>query len=356
MIPSLPNAVSTATQGAAQTLNQLRTSVDTSRLLEALSQPDSPPSLMVGELLTAKVADQLGNNQLAVLIKNALFTLNLPQGTHLPSDSLNLKVVSLSPTLTFQLQDGGKETPPPQDSSVAVKLSTASRYLTTLLSTPREETHSADTAGAGATAKHLPLQLDAGEHPPEQLAKQLQLNVKQSGLFYESHLKDFSNGLHSLEQLKQEPQAKLTLTMQALDEEQKNNNAVKPQLQELGHLVQRQLDGLEQRTVQFQGLAWPGQLMDMQIQQEPMENERQGDGQEDIPVWNTSLSLALPALGGMGVRVRLVGQSVQVSFKADDEDTSQLIRQHAARLRDGMEAAGLTLAGLAVSQNESAAE
>ncbi|POZ62629.1 flagellar hook-length control protein FliK [Chromobacterium alticapitis] len=346
MIPSLPNAISTSTQGSSPTLNQLRTSVDGSRLLQALSQPDSLPSLMVGELLTAKVADQLGNNQLAVLIKNALFTLSLPPGANPSGDTLNLKVVSLSPALTFAMQEGGKEASLPQDGSVAVKLSVASRYLTTLL-------NAGDSNAAVNSGKTL--QLDAGAQKPEQLAKQLQQDVKQSGLFYESHLKDFSNGLHALEQLKQEPQAKLTLSMQALDDGQKSA-AAKPQLQELGHLVQRQLDGLEQRNVQLQGLAWPGQPMQMEIQREPMENERKGDGSEDIPVWSTSLSLNLPALGGMGVRVRLVGQSVQVSFKAEDDDAGQLIRQHATRLRDGMAAAGLTLAGLAVNQNEPAAE
>ncbi|OHX12823.1 flagellar hook-length control protein FliK [Chromobacterium sphagni] len=342
MIPSLPNAVATTTQGA-QSLNQLRTSVDGARLLEALVQPSKPPSLMVGELLTAKVADQLGNNQLAVLIKNGLFTLSLPPGVNPSGDTLNLKVVSLEPALTFALQDGGKDAPPPQDSSVAVKLSQASRYLTTLLS-----------SGESA-APSKPLQLDAAEHPPAQLARQLQQDVKQSGLFYESHLKDFSNGLHPLEQLKQEPQAKLTLTLQALDEGSKSSQSqaqTKPQLQELGGLVQRQLDGLENRAVQFQGLAWPGQPMQLQIEQEQLQNERRGDGQEEIPVWNTSLSLELPALGGMAVRVRLVGQAVQVSFSADEGDTGQRIQQNAARLQSGMAAAGLTLASLVVNQNE----
>ncbi|AUH49688.1 flagellar hook-length control protein FliK [Chromobacterium sp. ATCC 53434] len=350
MIPSLPNAIAASTQGSAQSLPQLRTAIDGVKLLEALTQPGKMPSLMVGELLTAKVADQLGNNQLAVLIKNALFTLSLPQGMTLSGDTLNLKVASLTPALTFVLQDGGKDAaPPPQDGSVAVKLSQASRYLTTLLGSGEPE------------AASKPLQLDAAQQPPVQIAKQLQQDVKQSGLFYESHLKDFSNGLHPLEQLKQEPQAKLTLTLQALDSEQKagaatTTTAAKPQsqaqLQELGGLVQRQLDGLENRAVQFQGMAWPGQPMQLVIEQEKLENERRGSADEDIPTWNTSLALELPALGGMAVRVRLVGQSVQVSFKADEDDTGQMIRQHAARLQSGMAAAGLTLAGLTVSQHE----
>ncbi|UTH76717.1 flagellar hook-length control protein FliK [Chromobacterium sp. IIBBL 290-4] len=346
MIPSLSNTLSNLTQGSA--VNLPRGNIDASQLLEALTQPGKLPSLMVGELLTAKIADQLGNNQLAVLIKNGLFTLSLPPGVNPSGDSLNLKVVSLQPSLTFALQQGGKEAAPPQDGSVAVKLSTASRYLTSLLS----------AADDGAPAK--PLQLDAAEHPPAQLAKQLQQNVKQSGLFYESHLKDFSNGLHTLEQLKQEPQAKFSLTQQALDIGQKHDQgqaqALRPQAQELGSLVQRQLDGLENRAVQFQGLAWPGQPMQLQIEQEKPQNERQGSGQEDIPVWNTSLSLELPALGGLGVRVRMIGQTVQVSFQADEDGIGAMIKQHAQKLQSGMEAAGLTLASLVVNRNEPAAE
>ena len=345
MIPSLPNAIASTTQGA-QTLNQLRAPIDGARLLEALVQPSRLPSLMIGELLTAKVADQLGNNQLAVLIKNGLFTLSLPPGVNPSGDTLNLKVVSLEPAITFALQEGGKDAPPAQDGSVAVKLSQASRYLTTLLGASDE-----------SAAPSKPLQLDAAEHPPAVLAKQLQQDVKQSGLFYESHLKDFSNGLHPIEQLKQEPQAKLTLTLHALelDDGSKSSQVqTRPQLQELGGLVQRQLDGLENRAVQFQGMAWPGQPMQLQIEQETLQNERRGDGQEEIPVWNTSLALELPALGGMAVRVRLVGQSVQVSFSADEGETGQRIQQNAARLQNGMAAAGLTLASLVVNQNEPA--
>lgn len=342
MIPSLPTNLPVTSQGTAQTPNQLRTSIDGARLLEALSQPSKLPSLMVGELLTAKVADQLGNNQLAVLIKNALFTLSLPQGANPSGDTLNLRVVSLQPSLTFSLLDSGKEAAAPQDGSVAVKLSQASRYLTSLLNFGEAQT----------AASSKPLQLDVAQQPPAQVAKQLQQDVKQSGLFYESHLKDFSNGQHPLEQLKQEPQAKLSVTLHALEDDQKNSNQVRPQLQELGGLVQRQLDGLENKAIQFQGFAWPGQPMQLQIEQEKAENERQGSADEDIPVWNTSLSLELPALGGMGVRLRMVGQSVQVMFSADEGETGQLIQRHAARLQSGMAAAGLNLSSLVVKQHE----
>ncbi|MEO9386156.1 flagellar hook-length control protein FliK [Chromobacterium phragmitis] len=344
MIPSLPTNLPANVQGGGPTVAQLRNALNSAKLLEALSQPSKLPSMMVGELLTAKVADQLGNNQLAVLIKNALFTLSLPQGTNLAGDTLNLRVMSLQPSLTFALLDSGKEAAPAQDASVAVKLSQASRYLTTLL----------NSGEAHASAK--PLQLDVAQQPPAQVARQLQQDVKQSGLFYESHLKDFSNGQHPLEQLKQEPQAKLNLTPHMLDDDQKSGQ-LKPQLQELGSLVQRQLDGLENRTVQFQGLAWPGQPMQLQIEQEKAENERKGGGgDEDIPAWNTSLSLELPTLGGMGVKVRMVGQSVQVMFSADESETGQLIQRHAARLQGGMAAAGLNLASLVVKQHEPSAE
>ncbi|MCD4483142.1 flagellar hook-length control protein FliK [Chromobacterium vaccinii] len=353
MIPSLPTNLPVNTQGSAPTANQLRTSIDGSRLLEALSQPSKLPSLMVGELLTAKVADQLGNNQLAVLIKNALFTLSLPQGANPSGDTLNLKVVSLQPALTFALLDSGKDgaAAAPQDGSVAVKLSQASRYLTALLTS--SESATPDAAGSSARAVGKPLQLDVAQQPPAQVAKQLQQDVKQSGLFYESHLKDFSNGQHPLEHLKLEPQAKLSVPLHILDDDQKSSQ-LKPQMQELGSLVQRQLDGLENRTMQFQGLAWPGQPMQLQIEQEKAENERQGSGEEEIPVWNTSLSLELPSLGGMGVRLRMVGQSVQVMFSADEGETGQMIQRNAARLQSGMAAAGLNLASLVVKQHESA--
>nr|WP_199066724.1 flagellar hook-length control protein FliK [Chromobacterium sp. ASV5] len=343
MIPSIPSSPLPGNASLPPGGNLPQAKVDNNVLLQVLTQPGRMPPLQLGELLTAKVADQLGNNQLAVLIKNSLFTLNMPEGSPAQSgDTLKLKVMSLQPTLTLALQDLTQEGAPAKDGSVAVALSPASRYLTNLLTT-------------GDSAKSQPLQLDAGEQTPAQMADALKKGVAQSGLFYESHLKDLAHGLRTPEELRAEPQARFAMHKPdagALSGEHASAAPARSQMQELGGLVQRQLDGLENRTMQFQAMAWPGQPMQLQIEQEALDPERQARGEQEQVGWSTSLSLDLPALGGMAVRVRLVGQAVQVSFQTDENSTGELISSHAARLDAGMAAAGLTLASLVVKEHE----
>ena len=137
MIPSINTGVLPAQQiNPSQLLGE-----GAKLLLETATLPSRLPTLLLGEQVTARVADRLDNNQLAVLIKNSLFTLNLPQGATVSGDTLQLKVASLQPALTFLLQDGSKESAEQtKGSSVQVALSPASKYLTHLLSTQTSDT------------------------------------------------------------------------------------------------------------------------------------------------------------------------------------------------------------------------
>ncbi|PXX44380.1 MULTISPECIES: flagellar hook-length control protein FliK [Aquitalea] len=340
MIPSLPPAITTGTL-APQTVSSVRLLLEGGRaLLDASVLPAKLPPLMLGEQVDAQVVDSKDNGQqLSVLIKNSLFNLIVPQGMTVSGNTLSLKVATLSPTLSFALQEQGKEMA--QDGSVEVQLSPASKYLTGMLQTSKPGLPAAD------------LSLDASTQTPANLAQHLKNNVSQSGLFYESHLKEWLDGRNSLNQVQQEPQSRL---LSKLNDELASNAAnnssgtLSPRTvaPELANLVQRQLDIVENQQLQLNGYAWPGQPMQLQIQQEET-HERTGSlGADEAGVWSTSLSLKLPALGGLSARVRLVGQNVQVSFVAEEDEAGGLIQQHAAQLQSGMEAAGLTLANLMV--------
>lgn len=330
MIPTLPGASLTT-----QTVAGLRLLKEGSRLfIEASTLPAKIPSLIVGEQVTARVADQLDNGQLAVLIKNGLFNLKLPQGMQVQGDTLNLRVASLSPAVTFALVDGAADTPT-TDGSVQVKLSSASQYLTDLLANAKSDT----------TTKTV--QLDASKEPPAKLAEHLKQGVTQSGLFYESHVQDWMDGRKPLDDVRSEPQNKLG---QLLADPAPSTS--RPAVQELGNLVQRQLDTLENRQVVLQGMAWPGQPVQVQIQPDETEADGSHSGSDALPAWSTQLSLNLPSLGGMNARIRLVGQTVQVSFVAEESQAGRLIETNMARLQSGMESAGLTLASLVVKHDE----
>nr|WP_294864312.1 flagellar hook-length control protein FliK [uncultured Pseudogulbenkiania sp.] len=307
-------------------------------LLEASVLPAKAPSLSIGELVSARVAERLDNGQFAALIKNGLFTLNLPKGMQLNGEALMLRVASLSPKLTFAVVEQAADSEVP-NGSVDVSLSPASRYLTDLL-------HSAKSVPTQAG-----LQLDASRQDPADVAAALKQGTDKSGLFYESHVKAWVDGRLSLESLKDEPQARLG---QSLDSAQTTPSPHgKAALAELGNLVQRQLDTLENHQLQLQGWAWPGQPLQLSIQQDET-REREVGGAEAVAAWSTRLALELPVLGGLSARIRIVGGTVQLSFATEEAATEQLIRDHARRLEEGLGAAGLNLATLSVSHDEAA--
>ncbi|WP_159879650.1 MULTISPECIES: flagellar hook-length control protein FliK [Aquitalea] len=342
MIPSLPPTIASGTL-APQTVSSVRLLLEGGKaLLDASVVPAKLPPLMLGEQVTAQVVDSKNNGQqLSVLIKNSLFSLDVPQGMTVSGNTLSLKVANLAPTLSFALQE--QTTEAAQDGSVEVQLSPASKYLTGMLQTSKP--------GLPATD----LSLDAAKQPPAATAQDLKSNISQSGLFYESHLKEWLDGRHNLAQVQQEPQSRLLSKLNddlasPTPEKASSTNTLSPRTvaPELANLVQRQLDIVENQQLQLNGYAWPGQPMQLQIQQEHTNERTASLGADDVGVWSTSLSLNLPALGGLSARVRLVGQSVQVSFVAEEDEASGLIQQHANQLQSGMEAAGLTLANLAV--------
>jgi len=392
MIPGLPVNTSnplTPQPLAPQSVSPLRLLSEGERtLLDATVLPQRLPPLVLGELVSARVAEQLGNNQVAVLIKNALFTLTLPPGLQLRSDNLNLRVTSLKPGLTFTLNDS-EQSGESADASVEVALSPASKYLTRLLSSapqddagepgggqssgksalvgdaklPSGSTANTTTGSDAAALKtyasaadtgskllsmldsHVasPVALDAKQQPAAEVAQSLKQGVESSGLFYESHLKAWDQGQLPLTQLQQEPQAKVGQGLtQSADSVQ-----TRAALPELGTLVQRQLNTLETQQVPLQGFAWPGQPMQMLIEQEKTD-ERQGHSENDAQAWSTQLSMNLPVLGGLSARVRMVGNAVQVSFVTEEPEAEGLIQKNSQRLEDGLAAAGLSLATLSV--------
>ena len=306
-------------------------------LLEAALLPAKVPPLILGEQVSARVAERLDNGQFAALIKNGLFTLNLPKGMQLAGDTLTLRVTSLAPQLTFALVDQAADAEV-QDGSVDVSLSPASRYLTELLD-------------SGKSAPAQPgLRLDASRQDTAGLAEALKQGADKSGLFYESHVKAWVDGRLPLESLKDEPQARLG---QSLDTAQSPSSAQGKTAQaEFGNLVQRQLDTLENRQLQLQGWAWPGQPLQLTIEQDETRERDARGGSDEVSAWSTRLALELPMLGGLSARIRIVGGAVQVSFATEEAATEQLIRNHADRLESGLGAAGLNLATLSVSHEE----
>lgn len=332
---------------------------------QATALPAHMPDLAAGEEVTARVVEQLDSQRFVALIKNNLFTLTLPQGTQLPSATLKLTVSSPAPDLTFTLSQSAQDGQVPAENSAQVQLSPSAQYLTNLLSAA-QGAGQGEAGGSllGAQSLAKPPLLSDAPGDPAKLAQGLAQAVNKSGVFYESHLKSWSEGRLPLESLQQEPQARLLENAKAnaasialdsatqADASQASNRVLSSSAApQLGQLVQRQLDTLENRVVFLQAMAWPNQQVTMEIQQEQVTDR---DAQEEMTerAWTSRLSLDLPALGSVNVSLRLVNGTIQVDFHPQRDTTSQLIRDNSPRLASGMDAAGLNLALMTVQNGE----
>lgn len=393
-----------------------------SRLLEVKPMPARLPSLKVGEEVTARVVNTLADNRLVVMIKKDLMTLNInakgAQGLAAePGATMKLKVASLAPRLTFLMSSEPNQTPVDRSTS-RVTLSGATRYLSALLNqggqpllqnlqtsaraeanlspflraalermarpsmqerfgltqpqTVRTSEQMARLARpwTGAQTAVLATGQNAATVNTQQMAGALRAMVQSSGLFYESHIKQWFQGERPLSELVQQPQAKAELprgvlsllnAQQEMDESKLASKLAEVAKQNppskegtniqnssaLGQLVAKQLDILEFRQLTMQGQLVPNQPFLMQIQELPDPNateERDGDGSEQHSKhWQTRLVLDMPNLGGVEARLKITPQGVQLHLMTEDPETAALAERYKLRLQQNMQNAGLTL-------------
>lgn len=167
---------------------------------------------------------------------------------------------------------------------------------------------------------------------PAALASGLQQALGASGLFYESHVAEWSQGGRTLADLASEPQ------------QQQAQNGVKPNPQDpnTAQFISMQLAAQEQSQLAWKGQLWPGQDMEWDVQRDAHGGD--GDGNGGQSVWNSRLKLRFPELGELEARVTLVGSTLQVSFAAGDDATADLLRAHAPQLAGALDAVGTPLA------------
>jgi len=174
------------------------------------------------------------------------------------------------------------------------------------------------------------------DNPPQasQLGPELQKALAQSGVFYESHLKQWSYGERSLTQLQAEPQ---------------NQPGALPA--EASQWVPLQLDLHEQQRFSWQGQPWPGQTMRWQVQEDSSGSAHPDEGAPQA-AWNSVLQLDFPGLGKVSVKLRLVGEHVQVQLRAQEETAVAALKTQSESLSHSLAAAGTTLDGLTVQFDE----
>ncbi len=159
--------------------------------------------------------------------------------------------------------------------------------------------------------------------PVRAIAERLRSTLERSGLFFESHLAQWTRGERADESIAQE-----LLQLRAAE------GQVAPAAR-----VATQLQALQQQAVVLHGPAWPGQAATIEIGRERPHSPQAAADEAAATVFNATLTLDLPRLGRLVARVRLAGETIAATFESARHDA---LTAALPEFRASLEAHGLT--------------
>lgn len=118
-------------------------------------------------------------------------------------------------------------------------------------------------------------------------------------------------------------------------------------------LVQQQLDALATNQYVWQGQAWPGQEIEL-IVEDPAEWAREAEDSE-AAAWQTRLRLTLPRLGEVEARLRLSASGLRLQLLAAEPESARRLDSHRDELISALSAADLVVGAFEVSTSEASA-
>lgn len=325
-------------------------------LLEALNQQAMPAGFSPGQQLRGEVLTALGGGRFMVQVAEKNLEFMLPKGIE-RGNLLNLFFITEEPRQTFLMARFGS----PGDSQV----SETGRWLSTLLS---------ETTGqlpAGATFGILKTLLSGPASDAPLLGRMLQQGLRESGLFYESHLARWFGGDYPLEEILREPQGRLSPRL-ALEGKHISPSAeelvrasikagstelmeavVKKAGTSMSHegiadqhslpIVGEQMSALQNGQLMFRGDLFPGQPMEWTIAERDAGRNQAGERERG---WETSINITLPNLGPVSALLTFDGSQVSVKVNVEDALTVQKLEDGRYRLIEQLEGAGLTPAAM----------
>lgn len=117
-------------------------------------------------------------------------------------------------------------------------------------------------------------------------------------------------------------------------------------------LVRQQLELLAVPVFRWSGEVWPGTQMDWELSEE-RNNQAETSEPETAPrTWQTRLTMTLPTLGAIEVRLSMVDAQLQAHLAAGEETSIAVLRNDGDELRQRFAAAGLQLTGLQIAPLE----
>lgn len=320
---TMPIAAISASPVASATAQRDTVAVPARQLQEAFASSTTPEpvrrlvmdSLLTLGSVTVRVVEQRASGESIIEVDGARIALRLP-GVHAPSDSVQLALTE---------PDGEWRVVPKSDYA----FSNTARLLASLAAPPQEAVRPATDTRPLA---------ESGD-TPDFLAGALSKAVSGSGLFYEAHLARWLEGDYLLADVRREPQSEVTLTG-ANDLGPGGIRAEQPAVvaERLLPLLRQQLGTLENQTIPWSGMLWPGQSGSIEIH--PEDSRAIEAGTRD-PVWITRLTLDLPRLGRVEALVALRGAKVALSLVSDTADTASELTIARASLEQALASRGL---------------
>lgn len=379
----------------------------TKPVIAAQKLADVLSNLVPGQRVLAEIQALLPNGTYRAIVAQRDITLALPFSAK-AGDSLELEVTETDGKLALTFVGPAKSDEAQaalKNESVATTLSQAGKLIGNL---------QGDIAEPGKRAAPAALN---GNQPlvetfPDQaatLAPVLKEALVKSGVFYEAHQARWIAGNLTTENLRQEPQGRLsppttqtspvlvaspndvTLTQttkpptsneapppfilnatvdkpneakmaenirptdnsapasSTIRAEQNSQPGVVPR--DLVPIVQQQLDALATQNYAWQGQIWPGQQMHWEIGNNSDGQHASAD--EMNARWETRLNVNLPSLGGIGAVIRLATNGdMKISMKANSESGEARLREAAGTLSEQMATAGLKLTQLLIERDD----
>ncbi|MFZ6772248.1 flagellar hook-length control protein FliK [Undibacterium sp. SXout7W] len=229
---------------------------------------------------------------------------------------------------------------PAQNSSAPTVLSNAAKLITQVLHQEPQNIRT-DLIGQSAVLNSAADLKDTG-----QTAKALENKISSSGLFYESHLAEWTQGLRSTNDILKEPQAQT----QTIVKTNEDNAALLNVNKNLTQLIHQQLSVLEQQSIHWQGELFPGQKMEWNISKDKSHNKMIPEETNDS--WQSVVHFELPHLGSISATLQLQGNQIAMRLRADQTDTVSALKLHVPELASALELSGSTLQILTVNQHD----
>lgn len=322
-------------------------------LLEAISQQAAPGGLVTGQMMKSEVLSALGGGRFLLQVAGQAMEFNLPRGIQ-RGELLTLFFITNDPRPTFLMTRFGR----PGDARV----SETGRWLSGFLGDTAEQAPVGRTLGILRTLLAEP-PVDA-----PRVGALLQQGLRDSGLFYESHLARWFGGSYELQDILREPQGRLsrlgqpvmaqamagTATEETARPEARAASleaveaAVKragsgPATEAVGDqrvlpVVREQLQALQSGQIVFRGELFPGQPMEWAVSEREARRNQAGEQERS---WDTILKLQLPRLGGVSARLSLDGSRLNVHLRTDDAAAAELLENGRPALMEQLQAAGL---------------